>query len=116
MSTKFKKSNVPVTTTTRDVEKIMKKTGNIYESTAIIAKRANQIAMEMKEELQQKLNEFSSYSDSFEDVFENKEQVEVSKFYERLPKPWMIATEEFLSGDIYFRNPAKAGDSELSNK
>jgi DNA-directed RNA polymerase subunit K/omega len=115
MSTKFKRTDIPVTTVTRDLNRIAEKTGNLYESVAIIAKRANQIADEMKEELHEKLEEFSSYTDSFDDILENKEQIEVSKFYEKLPKPWIIATEEFLEGDVYFRNPAKESNGSETN-
>lgn len=76
---------------------------NIYEAVAIIAKRANQISVEMKEELSRKLQEFASYTDNLEEIFENREQIEISKFYERIPKPVLIATQEFEDGKIYFR-------------
>jgi DNA-directed RNA polymerase subunit K/omega len=82
-------------------------TGNIYETLVIIAKRANQISAEMKEELNGKLAEFASTSDNLEEIFENREQIEISKYYERLPKPTLIAIQEFQEGKIYFRNPAK---------
>jgi DNA-directed RNA polymerase subunit K/omega len=87
-------------------------TGNIYESVAIIAKRANQIAVENKQELARKLEEFSTTTDSLEETFENREQIEISKYYERMPKPTLVATEEFLSGEVYFREP-DADASEL---
>lgn len=99
--------NVPSTTVPRDLTKLEDKTGNVYESIAVIAKRANQISAQLKEELTSKLNEFASDSDTLEEVFENREQIEISAFYERLPKPVMIATEEFLNDKVYFRNPAK---------
>jgi DNA-directed RNA polymerase subunit K/omega len=83
------------------------KTGNIYETLAIIAKRANQISTEMKEELNSKLSEFASSSDNLEEVFENREQIEVSKHYEKLPKPVLIAIQEYAEGKIYARNPNK---------
>lgn len=94
---------VPTNTITRDLSEIAKETGNVYEATVIIAKRANQIASEVKQELSSKLEEFSSYADTLEETFENKEQIEISKYYEKLPKPTLIATDEFLNHEIYFR-------------
>lgn len=82
-------------------------TGNVYETVMIIAKRANQISQEIKNELSKKLQEFASYSDNLEEVFENREQIEISRFYEKLPKPTLIATKEYEEGKIYYRNPAK---------
>jgi DNA-directed RNA polymerase subunit K/omega len=96
-----------VTTTTKDLTKFDEKTGNVYESLVIIAKRANQISAEMKEELTNKLADFATSNDNLEEVFENREQIEISKYYERLPKPTLIATQEFLEGKIYSRNPLK---------
>ncbi|MCA6364204.1 MAG: DNA-directed RNA polymerase subunit omega [Bacteroidetes bacterium] len=103
----FKKTNAEPTTVTRDVRKLDTETGNIYESVAIIAKRANQISAELREELTGKLNEFATHSDNLEEVFENREQIEISKFYERLPKPVSIAMQEFVENKVYFRNPAR---------
>jgi DNA-directed RNA polymerase subunit K/omega len=103
----FKKSNAEVTTVTRDLRKLDGETGNIYESVAIISKRANQISAELKEELTGKLNEFASHTDNLEEVFENREQIEISKFYERLPKPVNIAIQEFHEDKVYHRNPSK---------
>jgi DNA-directed RNA polymerase subunit K/omega len=103
----YKKMNVPSTTITRNVDELMQETGSIYESVMIIAKRANQISVEMKSELDKKLQEFSSYTDNLEEVFENREQIEISKYYEKLPKPTLIATQEFLEGKIYHKNPAR---------
>ncbi len=80
---------------------------NIYESVAIIAKRANQISIEIKQELSKKLQEFASYNDSLEEVFENREQIEISRYYEKLPKPTLLATEEFVENNIYWRDPTK---------
>ena len=94
---------VPTNTITRDLSEIAKETGNVYEATVIIAKRANQIASEVKQELSSKLEEFSSYADTLEETFENKEQIEFSKYYEKLPKPTLIATDEYLNHEIYFR-------------
>jgi DNA-directed RNA polymerase subunit K/omega len=84
-----------------------KETGNIYETVIIVARRSNQIAVEMKQELNKKLEEFASYSDNLEEVFENREQIEISKFYERLPKPTLIALQELDDGKIFYRNPEK---------
>ena len=103
----YKKTNAPSTTITRDMLDIADKTGNIYESVAIIGKRANQISVEMKNELSKKLQEFASYNDNLEEVFENREQIEISRFYEKLPKPTLIATQEFTEDKVYYRNPAK---------
>ena len=94
---------VPTNTITKDLSEIAKETGNVYEATVIIAKRANQIASEVKQELSSKLEEFSSYADTLEETFENKEQIEISKYYEKLPKPTLIATDEYLNHEIYFR-------------
>lgn len=88
---------------TRDVEKLAAVTGNTYESIVVISKRARQISSKIKEELNGKLAEFASTVDNLEEVFENREQIEISKFYERLPKPTTLATEEFSEGKVYFR-------------
>jgi DNA-directed RNA polymerase subunit K/omega len=101
----YKKTNADLTTTTRDLRNLDGKTGNIYESIAIISKRANQISAELKEELTSKLAEFASNTDNLEEIFENREQIEISKFYERLPKPSLIAIQEFYDDKIYHRNP-----------
>ena len=100
----YKKINAPLTTITRDIDKFDAQTGNIYESVIICSRRANQISVEMKQELNSKLEEFASFNDNLEEVFENREQIEISRYYERLPKPTLIATEEFLEGEVYFRN------------
>ena len=99
----YKKTKAPVTTVTRDVEKLDNQTGNIYETLVVVAKRSNQISSELKKELNRKLEEFAYYTDNLEEVFENREQIEISKFYERLPKPTLIALEEYLEEKIYFR-------------
>ena len=99
----YKKSKAPVNTVTRNIMDLCDETGNIYESVAIISKRANQIAVEIKQDLNKKLQEFASYNDSLEEVFENREQIEISRYYERLPKPVIIATEEFLDDEVYYR-------------
>ncbi len=103
--------NVPQSTISRDMRKIDEKTGNIYESLVVIAKRANQISSALKEELNSKLSEFASDSDNLEEVFENREQIEISTYYEKLPKPTLQATEEFLAGKVYHRNPAKENNA-----
>ncbi len=103
----YKKSTAALTTITRDLDKLDTETGNIYESVIIISKRSNQIASEVKEELNHKLEEFASFTDNLEEVFENREQIEISRYYERLPKPTLIATEEFINNEIYFRNPTE---------
>lgn len=101
------------TTVTRNVPEFNKLTGNVYESLVVIAKRANQISTEMKEELNSKLSEFNSTTDNLEEIFENREQIEISKYYERLPKPTLIAVQEFIEDKIYFRNPNKENPTEL---
>ncbi len=101
------KAPIPNTTVTRDVRELDKVTDNIYESIVIISKRANQIANNLKEELHGKLAEFASVNDNLEEVFENREQIEISKHYERMPKPSLIAVDEFLNDKIYYRNPSK---------
>ncbi|CAN5481862.1 DNA-directed RNA polymerase subunit omega [soil metagenome] len=107
----YKKTNADLTTTTRDLRSLDGKTGNIYESIAIISKRANQISAEMKEELTNKLAEFASNTDNLEEIFENREQIEISKYYERLPKPSLIAIQEFFDDKIYHRNPIVVDDT-----
>ncbi|MBP7809758.1 MAG: DNA-directed RNA polymerase subunit omega [Bacteroidia bacterium] len=103
----FKKTNAELSTVTRDIRRFDNQTGNIYEAVSIMSKRANQISTEMKEELSAKLQEFSSHSDNLEEIFENREQIEISKFYEKLPKPTLIAVQEFLEEKVYYRNPTK---------
>ncbi len=103
----YRKSNAPVNTITWDTDELSEPVGNLYESIMIIAKRSNQIGADMKEKLNRKLQEFASYTDNLEEVFENREQIEISRFYERLPKPAALATTEFLEGKVYYRNPAK---------
>ena len=90
----YRKSKAPSNTVTRDVQGLWKDTGNIYESVAIIAKS-------------KKLAEFASYNDSLDEVFENREQIEISRYYEKLPKPTLLATQEFIDGDVYWRDPSK---------
>jgi DNA-directed RNA polymerase subunit K/omega len=101
----FKNSTAERSTVTRDTIKMEKETGNIYESIVILSKRSNQISVELKEELNQKLQEFASSTDNLEEIFENREQIEISKFYEKLPKPVAIAMQELTDEKIYTRNP-----------
>lgn len=104
----YKKSNAPVNTVTRDINSLCESTGNVYETVAIIGKRANQVSVEIKDELKRKLEEFSSNNvDNLEEVFENREQIEISKYYERLPKPVLLATQEYIEDKTYYRNPNK---------
>ena len=107
----YKKSNAPTNTVTRNMQDFRDKTGNVYESIAIMGKRANQIAVEIKDELKKKLEEFSSSSDNLEEVFENREQIEISRYYERLPKPSLIAAQEFLEDKVYHRNPLRESNT-----
>jgi DNA-directed RNA polymerase subunit K/omega len=101
------KPAVASSTITRDLRELDVKTDNVYESLVIMSKRANQISNNVKEELHQKLSEFASANDNLEEVFENREQIEISKYYEKLPKPSLVAVQEFLDEKIYYRNPAK---------
>lgn len=103
----YKKSKAPVNTVTHDLMSFADPTGNIYESLVIMSKRANQISSKMKEDLSKKLKEFATNSDSLEETFENREQIEISRYYEKLPKPTLIAAEEFANGRVYYRNPLK---------
>lgn len=108
----IKNSDAPISTTTVDKNLIDAPTGNIYEAISIISKRAAQINGDIKKELLEKLDEFATYNDSLEEIFENKEQIEVSKFYEKLPKPHALAIQEWLENKIYYRNTQ---DEEIDN-
>lgn len=110
--TDYKKSNAPSTTITHDIKSLDEPVGNIYEAVMIVAKRANQISVGMKQELNRKLEEFASYTDNLEEVFENPEQIEISRFFERLPKPSLIALEELVDDEIYFRINEQPEDKE----
>jgi DNA-directed RNA polymerase subunit K/omega len=101
------KPAVASSTITRDLRELDTQTDNIYESIVIMSKRANQISNNVKEELHQKLSEFASSNDNLEEVFENREQIEISKHYERMPKASLVAVQEFLDNKVYYRNPAK---------
>lgn len=103
----FKKVNAPTNTISRDMSSMSEEVGNVYETVKIIAKRANQVSVDIKSELDKKLVEFSSMNENIEEVFENREQIEVSRFYEKLPKASLIATQEFIEDQVYYRNPLK---------
>ncbi len=103
----YKKTKAPTNTVTHDLMEFCNGTDNIYESVVIMSKRANQISSKMKEDLSKKLKEFSAGSEGLEEGNENREQIEISRYYEKLPKPTLIAAEEFANDGVYFRNPAK---------
>ena len=103
----YKKVKTDTTAVTRDKNQFYEQTGNIYETVVVMARRANQIGLEIKDELNQKIAEFASPTDNLEEIFENREQIEIAKYYEQLPKPTLIAVHEFLNDQIYFRNPDK---------
>ena len=103
----YKKSNAPLNTVTRDMIELSEDTGNVYETVCIMAKRANQIAAQMKEDLDKKLQEFTTINDNLEEINENREQIEISRFYERLPKPTLIATQEYVDHKLFFRKSNK---------
>ena len=107
----YKKSKAPTNTVTHDLMDFCKGTDTVYESLVIMGKRAHQISAKMKEDLTKKLKEFATSNDSLEETFENREQIEISRYYEKLPKPTLIAADEFVHHNIYFRNPAKDKDN-----
>lgn len=107
----YKKTKAPTNTVTHNLMEMCEETGNIYESVVIMSKRANQIGTEMKNDLQRKLKEFAQGNDTLEETFENREQIEISRYYEKLPKATLIATEEFEKGNVYFRNPERDKDA-----
>ena len=103
----YKKIKTETMAVTRQKDKFYEQTGNIYETVVVMAKRANQIESELKQELDKKIEEFTTTNDNLEEIFENREQIEIAKFYEKLPKPSLIAVHQFLNEDIYMRNPHK---------
>ena len=111
----YKKTNASKTTVSRDLYGLSEDVGNVYETIAILAKRSRQISVEMKEELLEKINEFATVNNSLEEVFENKEQIEVSRYYERLPKSTSIAIQELSEGKIYHRMAEKKSDDESND-
>ncbi len=106
----YKRVTASTTTETRNLADLSEQTGNIYETVRILSKRANQISVDMKQDLDAKLQEFASYSDNLEEIFENHEQIEISRFYEKLPKPSLLSIDEWEHDEIYFRNPNKEKD------
>ena len=106
----FKNSTAEKTTITRDTDEMEANTSNIYESIVMMSKRSNQLSVELKEELTAKLAEFASSTDNLEEIFENREQIEISKYYEKMPKPSNIATEEFIQGKVYFKRQEEQED------
>ena len=108
----YRKSKAPLSTVSRDMSRMWENTGNIYETVAIISRRSNQISSYMKHDLDKKLQEFASYNDNLEEVFENREQIEISRYYEKLPKPTLIATKEYEDDEIYWKNPVKKDAQE----
>ena len=107
----YKKTNAPQTTTVHDLIEMAEQTGNIYETVIIISKRSNQIAAEMKSDLEKNLHEFASMNDNLEEISENREQIEISRYYEKLSKPTLIATQEYMDGKLVFRNVAEEKDN-----
>ena len=105
-------ASVPSSIVTRNMADFAKQTENVYKSVSVISKRANQISVKLKEELNSKLAEFATTVDNLEEVFENREQIEISKYYERLPKPTSLAIEEFLEGKVYVRTPDEEGEDQ----
>ncbi|GAT64205.1 DNA-directed RNA polymerase subunit omega [Paludibacter jiangxiensis] len=103
----FRKTKAPLSTITRDMNSMCEPTGNVYETVNVIGKRANQISLLIRDELDQKLKEFTSVADSLEEVFENREQIELSRFYERLPKPTLIAAQEYVDNKLFHRKAIK---------
>ena len=112
MSINYKNTNAEKTTVTRDTADFSDKSGNIYQSLIAIAKRSNQIGAEMRDELTKKLAEFASTTDNLEEIFENREQIEISKFYESLPKPVAIAIQEYIEDKVYIRDNNETVESE----
>ena len=108
----YKKTDAPVSTVTRNIVQIAEKTGSIYEAVVICSRLADQVNAELRKELYEKLEEFATYNDNLEEVHENREQIEVSKYYEKLPKPTLIAMEEFLSDNVYY---SRKSDEETNN-
>ncbi len=108
----YKKVRAESTAITRRLRDFSAKTGNIYETLVILSKRSNQISLEMRDELKKKIEEFATTSTNLEEIFENREQIEISKYYERLPKSALIAIQEYLDDQIYYRNPAREAEKK----
>ncbi len=112
MNMDYKKSETPSSIETLNVHELADGAENIYQAVIIAAKRSNQINVDIKQELSQKLEEFASYTDNLEEIFDNREQIEISRYYERLPKSTLLAIEEFLKGELYFRKPEEENPDE----
>jgi len=108
----YQKYEAPASAVTRDVQTLEAQCTNLYEAITIVAKRSNQVGTQIKQELDSKLLEFASVTDSLEEIFENREQIEISKMYERLPKPSTLAMEEFIAGRVYYRRPEIESSTE----
>ena len=106
----YKRITASTSTETRNLSELSERLGNIYETVRVLSKRSNQISVEMKQDLDAKLQEFASYSDNLEEIFENHEQIEISRFYEKLPKPTLLAIDEWEHDEIYNRNPNREKD------
>ncbi|MCF8303654.1 MAG: DNA-directed RNA polymerase subunit omega [Bacteroidales bacterium] len=102
----YKKIKADQVANTRNIDRLVAPTGNIYETVTILSKRANQIGLDLKKELDDKIEEFATPNDNLQEVFENREQIEIARFYERLPKPTLISLSEFLNGKVYYRKPS----------
>ncbi len=109
----FKRVKTVNSTITRDIQDFSRQTGNLYETIVMLSKRANQISSEMKQDLHKKIEEYANSNDSLEEVLENREQIEIVKFYEQLPKPTLIAVKEYLTDNLYYRNPDKEEKDEM---
>ncbi len=109
----YKRIKTETVAVTRNIEDFTKGTNNVYETVAILSRRSNQISLEVKEELTQKISEFATTTDNLEEVFENREQIEIAKFYEHLPKPTLIAIHEYLNQEVHFRNPRKENQEDF---
>lgn len=105
----YKKVKAPKTTVTRDMMSFSQDTGNVYETVMVVAKRANQISREIKEDISERLQEFASFQDDLQEVFENEEQIEVSRYFEQLPKPTLIAAKEYQDGQLYYKINRRGG-------
>ena len=103
----IKKVKIPNSTVTRNMVDFSNLTGNVYETVAMLSKRSNQLASDLKQELHKKIEEYASTSDNLEEIYENREQIEIVKHYEQLPKPTLVAIHEYLNGELYYRNPQK---------
>ncbi|MEI6900163.1 MAG: DNA-directed RNA polymerase subunit omega [Bacteroidota bacterium] len=109
----IKKIKTDTVAVTRNIEDFTRGTNNVYETVAILSKRSNQISLEMREELTQKISEFATSTDNLEEVFENREQIEIAKYYENLPKPTLISIHEYLNDEIHFKNPHKENQEDF---